>query len=1522
MTDKSPTTTATENEGIETPQEAVLLIHSAGDRGVAKDWHESIQALGLETWSPQAGKDAMDIGDLGVILCEFLERHAGRPLLILRAGLAVDRALIAALVRLAKNQGEVAAVTALSNADPGLNPFCGLPEPAGGNLYRSADWARLVRLLGPGGLHRHRHWPRHLVLLSASAVTALAHKGLRAEQALSRLRSQGGGLLLDDRMFVHDPASPLGHDHPLEPHEEQRPDSWGLLSERLDEWLRAFDDQAPEMPRADRPVTLHATHSWGGGVAQWVGSFIEADTDTTNFQLRSEGPQTGQGTGQRLSLYLGNWLESPVASWWLQPPVLSTDEDNSQYREILEEIKERYRVGRIIVSSLVGHSLDIFRTGLPTMQVLHDFYPAWPLLGVHPEPYYREEDSGGLSTAMQEHRLLPDLRGRDAAAWSALGARWRDCLSSNEVQAIAPSQSVADMLSLLDPAWSGLNIEIIPHGTPPLPDQPPVRPREREDGKLRLLVPGRIQEGKGQSLLLEALPELTRFAQVYLVGAGKAGEAFFGRNGVDVILQYKREELPSLLAQIGPHAAALLSVVPETFSYTLSEMQYLGIPVVATRVGSFAERIMPGQTGWLIEPTAEQLVSQLQSLSDQRAELERVRKGLLELEQQDTAGMVRRYARFLVPRAEGRRAARAPGNDHAQRASISSRQVRLKSENRQLAEQAARLKSEIKSRTVWAEERERALQEEQRQRAEWVEKLETRLEEQKEQSARWISSLESQLAERFEELQEAREAFEWAKGAVIEAEESLAHEQASHEQTRGHLSRLRIKHQTVLASSSWRITRPMRVARRMLANAHQARAWNPARWPLLFSQSVRTLKTQGLRGAMTRAQQSQKQSLPPEPFETDQIESVGDPQPPLQLPRSDQPRVSIVIPVYNQWAYTAACLRSLAEAECRSSFEVIVVDDQSSDETAEQLREVEGLIRIRNDENLGFIDSCNRGAEAARGEYLVMLNNDTQVLDGWLDALLETFKRFPDTGMAGARLVYPDGKLQEAGGIVFGDGTGWNYGRGDDAQRPEYLYTREVDYCSGACIMIPLSLYRELGGFDERYKPAYYEDNDLAFQVREQGYKVRVQPAATIVHHEGVSSGTDLNSGIKRYQTVNQEKFLRRWSDVLATHPDPIDDPDDGRALRRARDHRLKGRVLVIDAYTPEPDQDSGSVRLRYLLDCFAQLGYGVTFFADNRGHAGSYSQDMQQAGIEVLYNPWILSLHDFFRERGEEFSFVFISRHYVAANYLSLIERYCPGAKFLFDTVDLHYLREQRLAELEDSLPLKRTASQTRRSEMAVISAADATLVLSPVEKTVLAQDAPDARVHVISNIHEITGSRRPFSERKDIYFVGGYQHPPNIDAAMWFVRRIWPQVHKALPDLTFHLIGSKAPEQVRSLHGDGVIFHGYVESMDPWLDGCRLAVAPLRYGAGIKGKVNMSMAHGQPVVATPMAVEGMFAKEGEDVLVAEGEEEFAEAIIRLYGDEALWNRISAGGIENVRRYFSVDTARSSLKALLEALG
>ncbi|MFU8878595.1 MAG: glycosyltransferase, partial [Wenzhouxiangellaceae bacterium] len=620
--------------------------------------------------------------------------------------------------------------------------------------------------------------------------------------------------------------------------------------------------------------------------------------------------------------------------------------------------------------------------------------------------------------------------------------------------------------------------------------------------------------------------------------------------------------------------------------------------------------------------------------------------------------------------------------------------------------------------------------------------------------------------------------------------------------------------------------------------------------------------------------------------------------------------VSVIVPVYNQLHYTSACLESLLAAETRVLFEVIVVDDCSSDDTRAWLKQCTGIRHVRNRSNLGFIGSCNRGAKKAAGQWLVFLNNDTRVTDGWLDALINTFAEYPDAGIVGGKLVFGDGTLQEAGGIIFADGSGWNYGRGDDPGRPDYGFVCEADYVSGACLAIERERFLALGGFDRHFLPAYYEDTDLCFKVRAQGLKILYQPAASVIHYEGGTSGTDESAGIKQHQVTNCQKFRERWAETLADYPENPQEYTPALALAH-RYRNLPRRALVIDATTPMPDHDSGSVRLVALLRLLDELGYRTSFMPQNLARVGRHSAALEQAGIEVLTAPWITDPEPWLAEHGRELDLVMVSRHYVLAPLIKMIRAYCPNARLVFDTVDLHFLREQREAELAGSASARKLAEKTRSAELGLIRECDATFVVSEFEKNLLADLVPDADVRVVSNIHSLRDPGKPFAQRRDLVFVGGFQHPPNIDAADWLIDDILPRVREQLPEVSLHLIGSRMPERIAERREPGLRVHGFVEDLEAFMTGCRISVAPLRYGAGVKGKVNQAMSHGLPVVATSCAAEGMYAEHEVDILMADDAEGFAAEVVRLYRDAELWNRLAVNGRANVERHFSVAAAR-----------
>ncbi len=332
---------------------------------------------------------------------------------------------------------------------------------------------------------------------------------------------------------------------------------------------------------------------------------------------------------------------------------------------------------------------------------------------------------------------------------------------------------------------------------------------------------------------------------------------------------------------------------------------------------------------------------------------------------------------------------------------------------------------------------------------------------------------------------------------------------------------------------------------------------------------------------------------------------------------ASEPLVSVVIPAHGKYPLTWACLEALAAARTKCMFEVIVVDDASPDATAEVMASVAGVRLLRNERNLGFIASCNAGARIAKAPWLCFLNNDTHVTDGWLDELLWTANSDAEIGIVGSQLVFPDGRMQEAGATIFKDGTGHHLGRNRDRKRPEYNFARDVDYVSGASLLISKQLFEQLGGFDPYFAPAYFEDVDLAFKVRRAGKRVRYQPLSVVVHYEGMTSGRSEARGVKRYQLENREKFVARWQRELSAEHAPAQWRTVASAtLRQPR------KLLVVTEQLPTPGSEPHARLLR-----LSRGPNHVSLFATNCTESCERSRSLRRAGVEVFYRPYVSSL-------------------------------------------------------------------------------------------------------------------------------------------------------------------------------------------------------------------------------------------------------------------------------------------------------
>lgn len=638
--------------------------------------------------------------------------------------------------------------------------------------------------------------------------------------------------------------------------------------------------------------------------------------------------------------------------------------------------------------------------------------------------------------------------------------------------------------------------------------------------------------------------------------------------------------------------------------------------------------------------------------------------------------------------------------------------------------------------------------------------------------------------------------------------------------------------------------------------------------------------------------------------------------PRLSLPHFDDPKVSIIIPAYDKFELTYHCIASVILAFNNTTYEVILADDCSTDKTAQAEDVISNLVVSRNTENLRFLRSCNKASKIAKGDYLVFLNNDTEVKSFWLDELIFQHEADSEVGITGSKLLNLDGTLQEAGGIVWGNGEPWNAGRDGNPYDPSWNYVRQVDYVTGAALCIKRSVWEEVGMFSDEYAPCYYEDTDLSYKVLSAGYKVLYVPHSEVIHFEGQSHGTDVTKGLKQYQKTNESTFRRKWFNHYKNGVKPS-----SVSLQLEKDRNVEQRILVIDYATPMAGVDAGSHAALQEIRMMLALGFKVTFVPQNLAPMGKYTKTLQNMGVEVLYVPFYYSLEDVLQRRLEEMDAVYITRYDVAKKYVDAIK--LANKPILFNNADLHFLREIRAALVKSDDSALEQALLTRDEELEVCKKADAVLTYNTTEQAVISSHvAQSLNLQLTPWIVEPRENAPKFNERQGFAFLGGYNHKPNTEAVEFLVKEVMPKLKAVRPDIVFYIYGSKMPEHFYSFESDNIIVKGYAETLDSVYHDHRIFIAPLLSGAGIKGKVLDALAYSTPTILTDVAAEGTGLTNGINTLIANDVDEWIDAILKLYDDEQLWEQFSENSKILAKENFSHRNGVKKMRKIFESVG
>jgi len=538
---------------------------------------------------------------------------------------------------------------------------------------------------------------------------------------------------------------------------------------------------------------------------------------------------------------------------------------------------------------------------------------------------------------------------------------------------------------------------------------------------------------------------------------------------------------------------------------------------------------------------------------------------------------------------------------------------------------------------------------------------------------------------------------------------------------------------------------------------------------------------------------------------------------------------------------------------------------------------------------------------------------------GSISSALRTLNASNDIGAVGGKIILPDGTLQEAGSIIWRDGSCIGYGRGDSSFAPQYMFKRDVDYCSGAFLLTKRDLFVENGGFDADYAPAYYEETDYCVRLWKKGKRVVYDPNAVIFHYEFASSSS--TSAAIDLQIRNRKTFVEKHSSWLQSQR------GNSAEILFARSHARTGqkRILVLDDRIPHVALGAGFPRSNTVLSQLVNLGHAVTFYPllwPQEDWADVY-QDIPSE-VEVVLNHGSERLTEFLNQRRGYYHTIMISRPQNMALFNSVLSEnpdICGSAKIVYDAEALASYREierrRVTGEQLSALEQKRLIT----NEVRLADKCHAVINVSERESQEFRRNGL-TQVYTLGHSLTVLPTNNNFEDRKDLLFVGAinFDTSPNADSIIWFSETVLPLIQETLGMQIELIVAGVICHGFRTrIRNSSVRFLGKVDDLIPLYNRARVFVAPTRFSAGIPLKVCEAAAYGLPTVATSLVGLQLGWESGRELLLADDPQTFANACVKLYRDRSLWYRLRDKMLQRVIEDFSPERFSEQLSTIIQ---